>query len=384
MINIGKRFEEDIKKCIPDYVMTLRLKDSAQSYNHGTVSSFTTKNPYDFLMWDSKKRILYTLELKTVKGKSISFERIKEDHGEIHYHQIKGLEYASKFDGIIAGFIIQFREIESTLFINIDDFLLLMDSIEKKSFNINDLGKYNIKYTKIEQHIKRTRYSYDMDTFFSGGNRMKVNTKLNAAQFMILTQQIYEDFFDVTGEYSPAIGMLCTLRKFYDYCVTEHELTCTPEDTESVLNELLENEDILKAFSDAIYSFNEPCDYSFSFGNAFDEAQDMVKNKLKHPASKADALLDELTNMVKMLGTKFAGIDIESIANSLKDLDLSNINAEALVEAYQNSDRFKGNTASIVEAKNNRIRKLQEENVNLRNKLNVKNSQKGSVKNVLS
>ena len=140
MKNIGKRFEEDISKSIPGYVMSVRLKDSSLNYNRTEKSSYSTNNPYDFLVWDSKHKIIYTLELKTVKGKSISFERIKDDKGEIHNHQIEGLRYAATLIGII----------------------------NKKSFNLNDLDNNNIKYTIIEQHIKRTRYSYDMDAFFSG------------------------------------------------------------------------------------------------------------------------------------------------------------------------------------------------------------------------
>ena len=168
MKNVGKRFEEDISKSIPDYAMSVRLKDSSLNYNRTENSSYSTNNPYDFLVWDSKHKIIYTLELKTVKGKSISFERIKEDKGEIHNHQIEGLRYAATFDGVMSGFIIEFREYPKTIFLNINDFDTLIGIIKKKSFNLNDLDNNNIKYTIIEQHIKRTRYSYDMDAFFSG------------------------------------------------------------------------------------------------------------------------------------------------------------------------------------------------------------------------
>ena len=70
-------------------------------------------------MWDSKKRLLYAIELKTVKGTSISFERSKDDNGDIHHHQIEGLSEWDKYSGTICGLIIEFREAEFTVFIEI-------------------------------------------------------------------------------------------------------------------------------------------------------------------------------------------------------------------------------------------------------------------------
>lgn len=175
MKNTGKIFEDDLKKSIPDYVMITRLKDSSLNYNRTENSKYSTNNPYDFLLWDSKHFKLYALELKTVNKKLISFERTEKDKGKIHYHQINGLKIASSFDGVVAGFVIEFRECRTTIFIEINNFIILINSIDKKSFNLSDLENSNIDYEIIEQHIKRTRYSYDMDTFFNGKEKKNEN-----------------------------------------------------------------------------------------------------------------------------------------------------------------------------------------------------------------
>ena len=67
--NIGKVFEEQLKKSIPSYALLYRVPDSAQSFSGGNLR-FSRKNPFDFLLWDSLKHKLYALEVKTVKGKS--------------------------------------------------------------------------------------------------------------------------------------------------------------------------------------------------------------------------------------------------------------------------------------------------------------------------
>lgn len=165
MANIGKVFETQFKKSTPDYALIYRLPDSAQSFGGSNNLRFSRKNPFDFLLWDSERHILYALELKTVDGKSISFERNKDEKGKIHYHQIVGLNEWNKYDGINCGFIIEFRGIETTVFIDIKDFNNLVSLIDKHSFNIDDLETYEIPYIVILQKKLKTNYRYDIDGF---------------------------------------------------------------------------------------------------------------------------------------------------------------------------------------------------------------------------
>lgn len=163
-MNVGKIFEAQVKKSVPDYALLYRLPDSAQSFGGGNLR-FSNRNPFDFLLWDSVKHKLYALEMKTVSGKSISFEKDKSKTKEIHYHQIQGLKEWNKYDGITCGFIIEFREIEKTVFIHINDFDKIMTLIPKTSFNYDDLIEYGINHTVIKQTKARTRYTYDIDEF---------------------------------------------------------------------------------------------------------------------------------------------------------------------------------------------------------------------------
>lgn len=165
MQNIGKRFEQDFIKSTPENVGVIRLPDAAQSFYKSSNLRFSHKNPYDYLMWNPNSLTLYALELKTVKGKSISFERTKDENGEIHYHQIVGLENFEKIGECVCGFVIEFREIETTIFLSIKEFLKLQDVIPKKSFNFKDLSTYNVNYITINQTLLKTHYRYDIDDF---------------------------------------------------------------------------------------------------------------------------------------------------------------------------------------------------------------------------
>ena len=98
MANTGKVFEAQFKKSVPDYALLYRLPDSAQSFGGQSQNiRFSNKSPFDFILWDSHAHILYALEMKTVAGKSISFERDKSKTKDIHRHQIDELNKWNKW-----------------------------------------------------------------------------------------------------------------------------------------------------------------------------------------------------------------------------------------------------------------------------------------------
>ena len=164
MSNVGKQFEEQFKNSIRhDEVYYYRLKDSAQSFGRSSALRFSSKNPCDAFIWDAKRRMFFALELKTVAGTSISFERTKEEHGEIHFHQAEGLNQINKYDHTVCGFVVNFRKVEETYFIPIEVYNKIIEEIPKKSFNVKDLANYDV--VRINAIKKRTRYTYCVEEF---------------------------------------------------------------------------------------------------------------------------------------------------------------------------------------------------------------------------
>lgn len=91
----------------------------------------------------------------------------KQSSKMIHKHQILALLDYFKFDNVISGFIFNFRDeeksIETTYFQSIDDFVSMVNSINKKSFNERDLLTHNSK--KIKGVKKRVNYIWDLNSF---------------------------------------------------------------------------------------------------------------------------------------------------------------------------------------------------------------------------
>lgn len=114
----------------------------------------------------------FCLELKTVAGKSISFERTKKDKGEIHYHQIEYLKSCSQYQNVIPGLIIDFRGTDNTWFLNIKEWDDLINPISKKSFNESDLISYSHPILISKKKLK-VNYRYNIQRFIDDVTEME-------------------------------------------------------------------------------------------------------------------------------------------------------------------------------------------------------------------
>lgn len=167
--NVGKVFEDAVKQSIPEHILLIRLNDSPQAFKKSNLTRFTPKNPFDYICFNTKSRILFCLELKTTSNKYMTFEDIhigEEQNAMIHKHQTEGLLKCSAYPNVIAGFLLNFRldDNELTYFIEINKFQKMCDSINKKSFNLMDLVLHGA--VKINGFKKRTRWYWILDDFF--------------------------------------------------------------------------------------------------------------------------------------------------------------------------------------------------------------------------
>ena len=173
MKNVGKVFEERIRISVPTYCLYYRLPDSPSSFGQDSSKvRFTLHTPFDVMMFDTKDRILYALELKSTKAKSMSFEdsniKGKQPSKMIHKHQIWGLLDFAKYDCVDAGFLFNFRDednnIERTYYQSVNDFIIMCDEIGKKSFNEKDLMNYEV--IEVQGIKKRVNYSWNLPSLF--------------------------------------------------------------------------------------------------------------------------------------------------------------------------------------------------------------------------
>ena len=160
--NVGKVFEDNWKKSCPNWLFVYRPPDASQSFDMSSKLRFSKKSPCDYFLYNGER--LWTLELKTVAGISISFERNEEDKGEIHLYQVENLKNFSEYKNVVSGFLVDFRGSDNTYFLNIKEWDDLINSIDKKSFNETDLLKF-ANPILIEKKKLKVNYRYNVEKF---------------------------------------------------------------------------------------------------------------------------------------------------------------------------------------------------------------------------
>lgn len=168
--NSGKIFEAEIKESVPEDVYFQRMNDNISSWTQGVNARFTPNNPYDFFAFYNNN--LFCFELKSTKHLSLTYWRkdfenkTSKQNFMIRKNQIEGLLKASTYRDVHAGFLINFREVERTYWVNIIDFIeyTRKEKFNKKSVNEDDF--ISMGALCIPQKKKRVRYWYDMELLF--------------------------------------------------------------------------------------------------------------------------------------------------------------------------------------------------------------------------
>ena len=153
MKSSGKRFEENWKKSVPEDVLFYRLRDGSSSWGGNDKVRFQSTNICDAIMFDGY--ILFTLELKSTKGKSLPYANIKD-------HQIDDLLWCNQFFHVISGFIIEFSDLNECYYLDIVDFKHFKDNSSRKSIPVEFCRSNGFKIDVIKKKVNR---SFDVKKF---------------------------------------------------------------------------------------------------------------------------------------------------------------------------------------------------------------------------
>lgn len=158
----GKEFEQSIEQASSEQsIFYFRVRDVNPMAIKPNFK--LPQNKYDCLLY--YKDYLFPIEMKSTKGKSVSFSE-----SIIKQHQIDSLKEATKFEGVIPGFLFNFRESDNaTYFIHIDRFIeyqhiaqnqlehTYQNKINKSSIPVGICREIGIELTNVKK-VKKYRY----------------------------------------------------------------------------------------------------------------------------------------------------------------------------------------------------------------------------------
>lgn len=396
MQNQGKKFENAFKNSIPEgSYMVHRLHDPPQAFNQSDALRFSWKNPCDYFVFDDKNQILYTLELKSTKQKSMSFEDInikeKQPSKMIHKHQILSLIELGKYANIISGFIFNFRDekqgIERTYFQSIGDFMKMYYSLNKKSFNEIDLIQSG-GYLKVVGTKKRVNYTWDIEGMFNelSAERftkkerewLKMNTVFDRKKGYYTTVDVEgttEFTFNVNTSLSGKLSIInTTMNNLVDDengVMRYHSIAkdimfkyaVISELTDIDLSYIKEEQNKIDAIEYFVTNTNV---FAILLANTGDLIPTLYKS-LNEEITATTGVREDVNNIISSIGTlidttllKVSQLDIDSISDAAKKLGgiTGTVNENSIVNAFQQTDEYKRSQDEIIDSKNAEIRDL--------------------------
>ena len=136
MANEGKQFEQSVEtSCSEQGLFYFRVRDvNPMAIKKG---QSVPKNKYDAIIY--RKNYLFPVELKSTKS-----TRISMSESMIKAYQIKSLKEAATYEGVIAGFLFNYRLPENRVFfIHIDEFLKYQNIAENQIKDHEYISKVN-------------------------------------------------------------------------------------------------------------------------------------------------------------------------------------------------------------------------------------------------
>ena len=154
MKNTGKRFEDNFRESVGGELFFYRFRDGTSSWGGNGATRFQQTNICDCEIFDGER--LFLLELKSVIGKSLPFNNIKD-------HQLNELVEASCHKNIVAGFIIEFSSVDRCFFIG----------AREMDWYIKNSGRKSVPLSYLE--------SKGLEI---GVNKLRVNIRLDIEKFI--------------------------------------------------------------------------------------------------------------------------------------------------------------------------------------------------------
>lgn len=161
MKNLGKMFEENFRKSVPEEVFFYRFRDSGSSFYGGnTHLRFSSSNIADNMLFFNGCLLLN--ELKSHKGKSIPINCIVGN--KTKEKQIRDMLEANRYHNVFCNLIVFFSDVERCFVINIEEFDNFRKNDERKSIPITFFEENGVE---IDVEKKRTNYTYNINKWLN-------------------------------------------------------------------------------------------------------------------------------------------------------------------------------------------------------------------------
>ena len=173
---------------------------------------------------------------------------------------------------------------------------------------------------------------------------MKFNNELSLDSYVAVVNEIANSFFNETsGEYEPHIGELYAMCVYFNNCVETDgtDKIQNPITALSQSEELLKNVEFVENYRDAIAAGWGSVTPKLDFGHAFDNAMEIVAHNKDGMVYIGKVLASVFQTYGNLIVNAIETLDADKVQKIVELASSEKFNADAIVSAFQNSERFK-------------------------------------------
>lgn len=168
---------------------------------------------------------------------------------------------------------------------------------------------------------------------------MIVDTNLGMVNYLIVVNEIANEYFDANGEYTPHLGMMNAMRTFYSLCVKESRFDeKIAHDTTDPLKmeEIMCDKEFIEEFNKAIH-VDRVC---LDFANAHRDALEIVSTKRGSIARLFGSIKKMFNELVTQANNAVTKENIEAISAIVENIKNGELNVNNFMESYADSKMF--------------------------------------------
>lgn len=160
---------------------------------------------------------------------------------------------------------------------------------------------------------------------------MLVDVKLSIVDFVSTVNDIVLEYFDTNGTYTPHIGLLNTMRVFYNECVKDgkfegdipHNITDALE-----MEAIVADEQFIQCFNSAL----KAAEYSLDFATAYNEAMKIVEQKKTSVYGAVELIKNVIMQVLDNINTTITPDNIQKITSLFEKMNGDNINVATITK----------------------------------------------------
>lgn len=168
---------------------------------------------------------------------------------------------------------------------------------------------------------------------------MNITKAFDLTEYFQIVDEIVNGFFDVdTGEYQPQCGRVVGLSVFYNHCVLPKGNPVFKQiESADDIADVLKNEEIVKMYE---FATQLESDEFLSFEHAYKDAMQIVEYKKNDAHMLSHAIIDGVKALLDSFKESMNTDEFKEIMQIIRNASADEFTPEALVKAYENSDRF--------------------------------------------